>query len=54
MFSVWLEMSGNATWDQLVDATRSVNLNDTVKVIEQLLLPSFPKGRDVTPILAVL
>ena len=39
MFSKWLEtQSDNASWDQLIQAVRNVELNDVANDIEQLLL----------------
>jgi len=40
MFRMWLEMSNTATWNQLMEAARRHNLNDAVRTIEQLCLPT--------------
>ena len=37
MFSKWLDTCDNATWDQLIDAIKRVNLSDTASKIESLL-----------------
>jgi len=37
MFRVWLE-SNTATWSQLMEASRRINLNDAARAIEQLCL----------------
>ena len=37
MFSKWLDTCDNATWDQLIDALRRVNLSDAASKIESLL-----------------
>ena len=39
MFSKWLEtQSDNASWDQLIQAVKNIELNDVANDIEQLLL----------------
>ena len=48
MFSKWLEtQSDNASWDQLIQAVKNIELNDVSNDIEQLLL----KGDCVTVLL---
>ncbi|XP_065896237.1 uncharacterized protein [Dysidea avara] len=38
MFRKWLETSDTATWDQLIEAIKSINLNDVASGIPSLLL----------------
>ena len=48
MFSKWLEtQSDNASWDQLIQAVKNIELTDVANDIEQLLL----QGKYVTVLL---
>ena len=51
MFSKWLEtQSDNASWDQLIQAVKNIELNDVASDIEQLLL----QGEYVTDMISVV
>ena len=50
MFSKWLEtQSDNASWDQLIQAVKNIELNDVASDIEQLLL----QGEYVTDMIII-
>ena len=38
MFSKWLETRDGASWDQLIEAMRTIELNNVARDIEQLLV----------------
>ena len=51
MFSKWLEtQSDNASWDQLIQAVKNIELNNVASDIEQLLL----QGECVTDMISVV
>ena len=51
MFSKWLEtQSDNASWDQLIQAVKNIELDDVASDIEQLLL----QGEYVTDMITVV
>ena len=51
MFSKWLEtQSNNASWDQLIQAVKNIELNNVASDIEQLLL----QGEYVTDMISVV
>jgi len=38
MFSKWLKTRDNASWDQLIEAMRTIELNSGASDVEQLLV----------------
>jgi len=38
MFSKWLETRDDASWDQLIEAMRTIELNSVASDVEQLLV----------------
>jgi len=39
MFQLWLEKCSNASWNQLVQALREVELNNLATKVEEMLMP---------------
>ena len=44
MFQLWLRKQPRASWNQLIEALRQIELNALVTKIEQMLLQPKPKG----------
>ena len=40
MFQLWLRKSTNATWNQLIQALKEVDLNNLAATIEGMLMPT--------------
>ena len=51
MFQLWLRSCSNATWNQLIEALREVELSNLATEIEGMLIPTGPEViNDATPV----